>query len=221
MALFPKNSGKSASEGNKTACPRIHWKCARAVIAGIPLVDKFLILFMLVLLCQSAYSLFFQTSSSSETSTIDVIVRTASASIFGYLLSANFGRHSQSNTAQASTGTVNTEISSSSSSTEIRGQIGFLADSTDSSLETGQALSSPTATTSAGISGGRIQVIAASVIGLFCLISLIVLRNFPQWVPGFLEESTVSATVAQFRDFVSGCVGFLISCPASHTQKAP
>ena len=39
---------------------------------------------------QSAYSLFAHNSSNSEIEHVDVIVRTSAASIFGYLLSANF-----------------------------------------------------------------------------------------------------------------------------------
>lgn len=175
---------------------------------------------MFVLLFQSTYSLFFQAGSGEGASSIDIIIRTASAAIFGYFLSTNFGRSSQSATSQESIGTATTELSDVSSGTETRGQIGFVTDSTDSPTETGQAFSS-TSTTVPSMPSGRLQIITASVVGLFCLISLIIFRNFPQWVPGFPEEPAVSATVAQFRDFVSGCVGFLIGCPANHSQQTP
>ena len=34
------------------------------------------------------------------------------------------------------------------------------------------------------------------------------------------EDSAATATVAQLRDFVSGCVGFLIGCPARKSESA-
>ena len=49
---------------------------------------------MAVLLVQSAYSLFSGGKSAGEGGHIDVIVRTASAAVFGYFLSANFIRRS-------------------------------------------------------------------------------------------------------------------------------
>ena len=53
---------------------------------------------------------------------------------------------------------------------------------------------------------------------IFCLVTLLVLRNLSQWDLTAAESDSVAATVVQFRDFVSGCVGFLIGCPA-HTDK--
>ena len=63
-----------------------------------------------------------------------------------------------------------------------------------------------------------LQVAVATCIGLFCLVTLLVLRNLSQWDLTAAESDSVAATVVQFRDFVSGCVGFLIGCPA-HTDK--
>ena len=65
-------------------------KCLCAAFNRIPLVDKCLLVFFLVLLTQSAYSLFSHNGTGSEIEHIDVIVRTSSAAIFGYILSANF-----------------------------------------------------------------------------------------------------------------------------------
>ena len=46
---------------------------------------------------------------------------------------------------------------------------------------------------------GRLRIRAVSCTGLFCLLTLLALR--------------AAATIAQLRDFVSGCVGFLIGSP--------
>ena len=56
----------------------------RTAVSNIHLVDKSLILFMLILLAQSAYSLFFPGDSSPLVGDIDIIVRTSAAAIFGY-----------------------------------------------------------------------------------------------------------------------------------------
>lgn len=53
----------------------------------------------------------------------------------------------------------------------------------------------------------------ATVIGLFCLCVLLILRNMGASGEQILDSDSVSATVVQFRDFVSGCVGFLIGVP--------
>lgn len=58
-------------------------------------VDKSLLLFMLILLLQSAVNLFLPASGSSITGDIDIVVRTSAAAIFGYFLSANFIGHDE------------------------------------------------------------------------------------------------------------------------------
>lgn len=50
----------------------------------------------------------------------------------------------------------------------------------------------------------RFRALAAAAIGIFCLFTLLAYRAVLLHRPGF------AATVAQFRDFVSGCIGCLI-----------
>lgn len=68
------------------------FKCSwiRPELAGIHLVDKCLILFMTILLIQSACTLLGFPGNTAQANEIDVIIRTSSAAIFGYFLSANF-----------------------------------------------------------------------------------------------------------------------------------
>ena len=61
----------------------------QTALSGIHPVDRSLLLFMAVLLGQSAYSLF-APGSGPMADEIDIIVRTAAASIFGYFLSGSF-----------------------------------------------------------------------------------------------------------------------------------
>ena len=45
------------------------------------------------------------------------------------------------------------------------------------------------------------------------LVTLLALRNLSLWDPAEAGSDSATATVSQFRDFVSGCVGFLIGSP--------
>ncbi len=53
--------------------------------------------------------------------------------------------------------------------------------------------------------GKNIQVVIVSVIGLLSLIILMVTRQFQN------VTSELTAVMSQLRDFVSACIGFLIS----------
>lgn len=55
-------------------------------------VDKSLLLFMLILLVQSAVNLFLPASDSGITGDIDIVVRTSAAAIFGLLPQRQFYR---------------------------------------------------------------------------------------------------------------------------------
>ncbi|MCQ7013166.1 hypothetical protein M9Y11_20315, partial [Clostridioides difficile] len=52
----------------------------------IKLIDRCLIIVMAILMFQSIYNLFVNEVNSQDTTTIDVVVRTTSAAIFGYFL---------------------------------------------------------------------------------------------------------------------------------------
>ena len=134
--------------------------------SGVSPTDRWLMLFLAILLGQSAYSLFAGPGGSLESGDIDVIVRTASAAIFGYFLSAR-GRRPAGGPDKAD---------------------GCLA--------------------------------AAAAVGLFCLVVLLALRNLPPGDPAAAGSDSATATVAQFRDFVSGCVGLLIAVPAGQAGEA-
>lgn len=57
----------------------------------------------------------------------------------------------------------------------------------------------------------NLQVLIATITGLFCLVMLTVVSR----KQGLFLSSDALATVTQFRDFISGCVGFLIGTPTS------
>ena len=146
---------------------RAVWARIRAVVSRIPPTDRCLILFMAVLLGQSAYSLFVPVGDGGQSSPVDVVVRTASAAIFGYFLSVR-----------------------KKPAEDSHGEPRCLYQAT------------------------------ITAIGLFCLVTLLALRNLSLWDPAEAGSDSATATVAQFRDFVSGCVGFLIGSPPGRDGPA-
>ena len=193
----------------------------RAALRQIHSVDKSLLLFMIVLLAQSIYSLFFPGTDGQLTGDIDIIVRTSSAAILGYFLSANFVRHTTSAgqaPAETKTHIVETEGESSASAAGPVAKIGF---DTGSSVQTTGDVQMQTGTSQGeAAQTGCLQIKVATAIGLFCLLALLVLRNLSQWDLLPIQWEAASTTAAQLRDFVSGCVGFLIGCPTQSTSQS-
>lgn len=195
------------------------WSSMQAALAKIHLVDKFLIIFMIILLLQSSYNLFVYESTSAEANSIDIIIRTSTAAIFGYFLSTNFIRHSSSKTDTSISAKGTDTISPSSSPGGISNRIGFaLPDAEESpDLVVGSTDISDLQedNTAEHLTASRLQIIVAAAIGLFCLIVLILIRNLMGVGSASLPSASSTSTVAQFRDIVSGCIGFLIGCPTS------
>ena len=50
----------------------------------------------------------------------------------------------------------------------------------------------------------NLSVIVVALVGLFSLILLLIVRNFTTVTPN------MAATLSQLRDFVCGCIGFLV-----------
>ncbi len=191
----------------------------RAGLARIHPVNKSLLLFMVLLLLQSAYSIFFPSEADPAVGEIDVIIRTSSAAIFGYFLSANFVNRSSVQTETVSAPAPLT--TAAQAGTEVgapKSQIGFTAE--DTALEGGGIQSVPSPSLPAWLPDTNcLQVATATVIGLFCLLVLLILRNMGASGSQLLASDSVSATVVQFRDFVSGCVGFLIGFPTHANNR--
>lgn len=152
---------------------------------------------MLVLLIQSAYGLLTCSSPSSEYNSIDIIIRTSSAALFGYFLSGNFIRRSSVNEEPLDNSPQGPLISAdlASKETDTAGKT-IIRDHTSS----------------------RLQILIATFICLFCLLVLIVIRDTTGMPAGLSANSPTTPTVTQFRDFISGCVGFLIGCPTSESK---
>lgn len=175
---------------------------AKRHITKIKLVDRFLIIFMLILLLYTAIGLFTGMTDSQSGDTIDTIVRTSSASIFGYFISTNFIK------ANAAHSITDPHINSpdlpmpandENLSVQLSAQNGSASPADDAE---GPVTDIPPNHTFCS----KLQVTIVSSIGGCALILLFIIKFF------IAETSGIPATVSQLRDFVSACIGFLISC---------
>lgn len=175
---------------------------------------------MAVLMLQSLYTLFFPGWDSQLSGSIDVVVRTSAAAVFGYFLSANFAARDEESQQVPPASPVHrmepAEAAISSSAGPVN-QIGFVS---GTQADTGeiQLQSDPVLPQQPGCRCAP-QILVATCIGLFCLVTLILLRNMGVDDKALAKSSSLTATVSQFRDFVSGCVGFLIGCPSAQQSN--
>lgn len=192
----------------------------------IKLIDKCLIIFMIILMAESIYNLFSNEANSHNANDIDIIIRTTSAAIFGYFLSGNFIRKSKNTLKNSFKGTEILDKNSISSNDEkpitllkeditnqkdlikfTYDQAHTFADNDENTIEEYENDSKTESNAS------NQQIIIATIIGLTALIVLIIARNYLT-----LTETSL-VTISQMRDFVSGCVGFLLGCPTKISTK--
>lgn len=170
--------------------------------ASVCPVDIVLMLFLLVLLIHAGVSLFSEQGVSQERTTIDIIVRTSAAAIFGYFLSAPA---TSASSGTAVTGGKAVTLSASEKAADApQNAIGFQTG------DAGETLTPGSAQTTSGEPNYRIsRILFLSAVGGVCLIFLLILRNCDA-VP-----ESAAATISQFRDFIAASIGFLISCGKS------
>ncbi len=183
----------------------------------IKLIDRCLIMFMFLLLAQSIYGLLTGETDSQSTNSIDIVLRTTSAAIFGYFLSANFiKRTSTPNNSSQNQSAAPSVIQNSSEDTPVnttKNKIGFTPDEIANTIELGNITNISNNTESESETSNQ-QIIITTIIGLVSLIAILIARNF---IP--LTSASV-ATLSHLRDLVSGCVGFLVGCPVSNGNKS-
>lgn len=203
---------------NRTKIRRL--PSVRAAWQQLHLVDRCLLILMAILLAQSTYTLFFPAGYGQLSGSIDIVIRTSAAAIFGYFLSANFAARDQQEPSVSTSLQENPTVLSEpapSSSAEPKNQIGFVSELPQ--LKSGSIQTRADSSSAGPPPCYGIQVLVAACMGLFCLVVLILLRNTGLAGASPEESSALTATVSQFRDFVSGCVGFLIGCPSSQQSS--
>ncbi len=165
-----------------------------------------LVIFLGLLLIQSAIGLFYTMPNDADS--IDIVFRTAISSIFGYLMSS-IGQKSTKK-EEDTTSTPRTIGFSGEASTTSKLT---LADSKSASQDSTQAPSSPQSKSRFSPENLQLQTIIIASLGFFCMVVLIFLRYYEGEITA---TSGVIATVAQFRDIISGSIGALIGLARGH-----
>lgn len=173
-------------------------KTRRRFWGRISLADKLLLAFMLVLLVQSGHNLFVNELGQGTSTELDVVIRTTSAAVFGYFISAGVPERGESTTTASRTkiGFAVPEEEALSARMEEAEASGLSEELTVPSLDE---------TTGTGQSNSGAKTVIVGLIGLASLGLLILARNCGQSSPEAM------AALSQLRDFVSGSVGFLIA----------
>ena len=168
-------------------------------IRRVSLVDWFLLAFMAALFSYTLHSLFLS-PPEQEIGSVDVVVRTSAAAIFGYFLSRNSLQTSPP--PSGNTAILPPAILPETGATPTaRAQIGFsLSPATENPVPGGASSSE-----SQRDGCANFQIIVVSCIGLFSLILLFLIHE------GIVGSRSVTAAASQLRDFVSASVGFLVS----------
>ena len=164
---------------------------------------------MLILLLQSAYNIFLDEPAYQEENTIDVIVRTSQAAIFGYFLSANFANRNikKNNNNTKNNRIKNENINSKNSLKTVENSIGFTTGADNNNdYKLGNIDIENEDEQSSDLDCSKHQIIIVTLICVSCLIILLTFRDFCEVTP------RVASKVSQLRDFVSVGVGFLVSC---------
>lgn len=182
-------------------------KLFRNIFFSFSLVDRILLLFLTILLLYTLIHLVACASGDGNSNTIDIIVRTSLASIFGYFLNGTLPKStSVSKPYKNRTATPGQNTSSENlSSDTVKNQIGFQTP-LSSATQTGDRVSLPPELPDSTSFYLKTRIYIVSSIGLLSLVILIFARHTHTVTP------ELTATVSQLRDFVASCIGFLISC---------
>lgn len=181
------------------------WRSPAAALRSVCIVDRFLILFMLLLFAYTGHHLFHGAAAVQETNAVDVIVRTSMASIFGYFLSNNMVRTRRPAPPVSAPAPADSQGREGEDSGQPRGKIGF-SGASSRPIEGAGGIQFSQEEPPQPQSCSRLQVTVVSLVGLASLGTLLASRAFCQATP----EGT--AIVSQLRDFVSASIGFLVSC---------
>ena len=177
--------------------------------SSICLVDRFLILFMLLLFAYMIFHLLSGARVSNDHNSINIIVRTSSASIFGYFVSGSSGKSAisaQATGRQAPTSPRTTDPASPETFPQQQGQIGFQVSNEGTAEITGGVAVANDNASNTQPCCSRVQIYIVSTICLISFLVLMIARNNSE------TTSELTATISQLRDFIAGCIGFLISC---------
>lgn len=170
------------------------------LVRSIPLTDKFLLLFLVLLLVQSCMHLFCYDKLPAHDESIDVMMRSCMATIFGYFMSAGFGNKTKNDDTQRVSAIADSTVTAEHTDTPTAKQIGFVPDQTQPTLpkQTEQN------TDVVSVPRNKQQALIVSVVGFVALVVLFVFRMF------FVTQQHTVPVISQLQDFIVGSIGFLV-----------
>lgn len=188
--------GKAVQPMKKTTC----FAFLSFLMRRVRLTDACLMIFMGILMIQSAHNLFFYELAGENGSDVDVIIRTTSAAIFGYFIGAGFLREDPEEQEKKPEATANLSRNFGSRS-QNESTIPI-----KTTFATGVTQMKPESSPMSHFKRlHRQQIVIVAAIGIFSLLMLVMVNHCISDLP-----VAAIATVSQFRDFVSGSVGLLI-----------
>lgn len=172
-----------------------HWA---GNLCQIPLWDRCMLLIMVILLLECGYITLFKNASSVQDTSIDVVLRAAISSLFGYFLSSNFLNSQRVNHKQPFTDfdieNSLTSITPDISSKEIQPMQDIEEPSNGDELQFNEITDCHWMM--------RIKIVTA--MGIFSIIMLIILRN------SHPIHSDMMPFASMFANMTSGSLGYLI-----------
>ncbi len=160
-----------------------------------------------ILLLQSAFSLFVELKFE-ELGQIDTVFRTALSSIFGYIMSMVSTSDFMLQGKRVSTSQKPTSIGFATSDQVIPKAV-IYNDTADT--PTTEAITEVPKTASLlgtnKILAVNIQIIVLAAVCVFCLLSMLIVRNFSEMI---VSNSSNIVTISMYRDIISGSIGALI-----------
>ncbi len=176
-----------------------------------------LVVIFFVLLFQLAASLFFAVPFE-EISQIDIVFRTAISSIFGYIMSmvssTDFTmnrKKGKQNTVKTNKKTIGFNAKDENTPQMIYNNAGSIEDNDIIEIIDMDVKEEKIST--ASTFRVNVQIIVLTVACIFCLIILLVARNFSHLI---VNSSSTTVTFSMFRDIISGSIGALIGLSKSN-----
>ena len=166
--------------------------------------DKSLILIMIILIIQCIHNLYNADPTNTNYISINVVIRTSVAAIFGYFLSSNFLAESKAR-IDDETKRANLEIVEQIMENKtIKKELQYEYDNVTNSEDYKEQEEDIKEEEEKYVCNRHLQNLVAVSICIIILVALIIGVNFK-----LINDGSV-ATISQFRDLVSGSIGFLI-----------
>ncbi len=173
-----------------------------------------IIVIFMILLLQSALSLFFGASSEGMEQ-IDIVFRTSLSSIFGYLMSVisvNSSANKKNNIVATMEKPKTIGFTAENTNNSDNPNASFIWANENSEPTINQAKIQEVTTQTTNIQTPKkvmvnYQIAILAAVCIFCLFIMLIVRNFSEFI---IPDTSTAVTLSVYRDFVSASIGALI-----------